>query len=400
MTFYVQQGYGMMGLNEEFADKYDDVAFILSPRSLQRQSNIEKISEHSLKLKQKNKKILFDPQFYEPRTNLTKILKFPYFENLDYSTLTFNKSTAEIFGHNALKYQFESLNVDEYIIPGIYSNSITSNWIEAQENMMTGALKYENKKFAYQTLALGPDLIKNQAEFSDLISRCIQYPVDGYYIVLRTPDNYLVQDQNYLYEIMDACISLNLAGKKIIMGYGNQQSLIFGAVGVSGIASGNYRNVRSFNPEIFFENDEDDIKRKGTWYFDGNTLGEYNAQQLALAYKRGLKEYFGPINEYNKSLLTSFNPATVPWGENLAFRHYLSEIYKEWHKIKNLEPVNRIDAVIDKFENSKGLNEELLGRGFKSGSKGFDLETFESTLSALEAIKYDRKDDLEELLIL
>lgn len=397
MTFYLQQGYGMMGLNEEFADKIEDIGFILSPRSLQRQTHIDKIMEHGNKLRKKNKKILFDPQFYEPKTNLSKILKFPYFEGLDYSTLAFDKFTAQLFSQNAIKYQDKGLNVDEYIIPGMYANSVTEDWLEAQENMMDGALNYPNRKFTYQTLALGPDVVNNQKEFSDLINRCTQYPVDGYYIVLKSPDNFLMQDQNYLYDILDALISLNLAGKKIIMGYGNQQSLIFSGVGVSGIATGNYRNVRAFNPEIFFESDEEDIKRKGTWYFDGYTLGEYNKQQLSLAYKRGLNKYFGPINEFNEMLLNNPNPAIVPWSETLAFRNYLYEMNKNWALIMQSDPKDRIDLVINQFEQSKSVNQELISKGFKLGTKGFDIETFDSTLSALEAIKYDRHDDLEEL---
>lgn len=397
MTFYLQQGYGMMGLNEEFADKIDDIGFILSPRALQRQTHIDKIKEHGNRLRKRNKKILFDPQFYEPKTNLSKILKFPYFDGLDYSTVAFDKYTAQVFSENVIKYQDVELNVDEYIIPGMYANSITEDWVEAQENMIDGALSYSNKKFTYQTLALGPDVINNQKEFNDLINRCTQYPVDGYYIVLKSPDNFLIQDQNYLYNILDALISLNLAGKKVIMGYGNQQSLIFSGVGVSGIATGNYRNVRSFNPEIFFESDEEDIKRKGIWYYDGNTLGEYNVKHLSLAYMRGLSSFFGPSNEYSTMLLNNPNPAGVPWSETLAFRHYLFEMNNKWANITQAEPKKRMELVIDIFEQSKTINEELTKRGFKLGNKGYDIDTFDSTIGALEAIKYDRGDDLEEL---
>ncbi|MCT4782668.1 hypothetical protein NQG63_05385 [Exiguobacterium himgiriensis] len=397
MTFYLQQGYGMMKLNEEFADKPDDVAFILSPRSLQRQSSIVKIAQHGSKLQRKDKKILFDPQFYEPKTNMDKILKFPYFDGLNYSTLEFDKQTAQIFGENVIKYQHEYLSVDEYIIPGMYTNSITEEWFDAHENMMKGGMTYPEKKVTYQTLAIGPDVVKNEKQFSELINRCVQYPVDGYYIVLKSPDSYLIKNESYLYSLLDALISLNIAGKKVIMGYSNQQSLIFGGVGVSGIATGNYRNVRSFDPSIFFESDEDEFKRKGTWYFDGNTLGEYNQQQLSLAFKRNLKDFFGPVTEYSRSLLESPDPANIPWTEKLAFNHYLHVMNEKWKILKSSQPSQRIDSVISILESSKSINEELVEKRFRLGNKGFDIEIFESTISALDAIKHDRQDDIEDL---
>src|SRR5699024_2037772 len=128
-------------------------------------------------------------------------------------------------------------------------------------------------KIKYLTIPLGPDIVKNKEPFEHLIGTLTQYEVEGYYFVFKSPNDFLIDDEDYLYSILDAFISLNLSNKKVIVGYANQQDLIFASCGVTGIATGNFRNVRTFDPNIFFDEDNDDgVRRRGTWYYDGNTL--------------------------------------------------------------------------------------------------------------------------------
>ncbi len=399
MAFFLQQGYGMKQLNEEFANKFSNLGVILSPRSLQRNTDIENLEEHSKKLKKKGANILFDPQFYEPRTNLEKILQFPYFEGLDYLTLEFNSQVASKFSINCLKYQDLTLQTDQLIIPNIYSNSFNDDWISIQEYLIDGGLKYDTSKKKYLSLPLGPDLIRNKNAFDELISIYIQYEdIDGFYVVLKSPSDYLISDENYLYSVLDAFTSLNLSGKEIILGYANQQSLIYGAAGVSIIASGNYRNVRTFDPDIFYEDDtNEDIRRRGIWYYDPNTLGEYRPQELSLAFNRGLRNFFDKECEYCEMLISSDQPANIPWNEPLPFKHYLLELRRQWLDIARIPLDKRIDYIISFFEGVEENNERLRSKGFRFGRRSFNSDVIESTLNALYAFKSDRIYDLKQL---
>ncbi|MCY7830902.1 hypothetical protein MOD54_08520 [Bacillus spizizenii] len=396
MTFFLQQGYGMMGMNKELSEKIDNLGVILSPRALQKNSNIERIEQHAKELKHKNVKVLFDPQFYVPRTNLEKIIKFPYFNNLDYSTVEFSTGYAASFSRNVVNYQLEKLNVDEIIIPNIYTNSITEDWYSMLEYFIEGALAQSNNKIKYLSIPLGPDVIINDVAFDELISRLIQYEVDGYYFVFKSPKGFLIDDENYLYSLLDAFISLNLANKKVLIGYANQQNLIFGAAGVTSIASGNFRNVRSFDPVIFFDDDDNvDTRRRGKWYYDGNTMSEYKVQQLILAYRRDLKDHFGPSCQYCEHLLE--NPTTALWKESDAFKHYLFEINKQWTFIKQLKPSERIDRIINMLESVDEKINFFHEKGFGVGTRAFDRDVLESSINALYAIKSDRNFDIKQL---
>ena len=140
---------------------------------------------------------------------------------------------------------------------------------------------------------------------------------------METP-TYLIENEVYLYNLLDALLSLNLNGKKTIMGYSNQQSLIYLTVGAGGLATGNFRNVRSFDVENFHA-PTDEIKRKATWYYDGNTFSEFRLERLGLAYNRGLRGEFGPTTIYSEQLINTSNPLSVIW---INYKHLPSNTHE------------------------------------------------------------------------
>lgn len=396
MDFMLQQGYGMKRIDEEFAKKYEGLGVILSPRSVGRNSSIEKLEEHSLNLQKRGVKILFDPQFYIPKTNLDKLLRFPYFNYSSFETIEFNDMFNEDFCKKAIEYQINKIKARDIIIPGRYTNSINDQWYEMHENFIRVANEMEISGDRIMTLALGVDVIKNQDMFDELINKCINYPVDGFYVVLKTP-KFLIDDQEYIYALLDGLLSISVANKKIILGYANQESIFWSSVGIDCLATGNYRNVRAFDPEIFMEDDDDDIRRRGIWYFDVYSFGEYKKQQLSLASRRGLNDKFGPKCEYCKELLESSNPSNIVWKEPMSFKHYLFEMKNIVEEINSVDKSLRIDFCIEKINKIQEHNKMLVQKGFNLGDKGFDINVSEAILSALEAIKTDRSLDLQQL---
>lgn len=397
MSILIQQGYGMMQMNNDLAKEISDLGVILSPRALNKNQSIDRLKIHADELRSKGVKILFDPQFYVPRTNLDKLLKFPYFDNVgDYNTVYFKSHDSKRFIENVINYQLDFINVDEVIIPNIYSNSLDTGWHDLTKMFAEESVQL-TEKTKYLTISIGTDVVKNKMEFDYLISCLSQYEVEGYYFVIKPPSGNFVSDDQYLYNLLDAFISLNLAGKKVILGYTNQQALIFAAAGVSKIASGNYRNVRAFDPEIFYldENDEE-IRRKAVWYFDGNTLSEFRPQQMTLIHNRGIKANFGPVCKYCEQLIMNPQIATS-WREPESFKHYLFELNRQWNSLMTVPVTQRINAVIALLEKVKVSLLELKDLGVRIGDREFDENIIEVSLSVLEAIKHDRNIELINL---
>lgn len=392
MEFLLQQGWGMMELDSEFIRKDLASGVILSPRVYK----IEQIEHHSKEIRDLGADLLFDAQFYQPRTGREKLLDFPYWKNLKFKTTTFDEKAASSFCKSCIEYQVNRLEVSKILIPGRYSNSIDQNWLETHSNFAETAHSLKTDIPIYSTVALGPDVILNDEVFNSVLDEVTEYPVNGIYFVFRHPeDNYLVQDENILYNLLNGLLSIRLSEKDVILGYSNQQSLIFAAAGVKTIASGNFRNTRYFDPDIFDVQEEGDQQR-ALWYYDANTLSEFRTKSLSLAFKRGLQKLFGPICEYCQPLLESTDPASIRWAEPSAFRHFLYELQRQWLGLDAKSAALIIKKISVLIETASLNLHNLANNGFHLGDRSFS-QTVGPSLSGLQAFAVDRKADLRRL---
>jgi hypothetical protein len=383
-NFYLQQGHGMLSLNKEFVESNPNTGVILSPRNCTK----EQIERHASELHERNAAVLFDPQFYQPRTERENILNYPYWNDLNFETVDFATRGAFELCKGVITYQVEQLNVSEVILPGRFSNVVSEEWLETQFAFADAANSMKIGKPVYSTVSVGPDVVRDRNAFDRLLNEIVSYPVDGIYFIVQSPRDFLVNDELFLYNILDGLLSVRLSDKKILIGYANQQSLIFGAAGVTGFATGNFRNVRSFNPDTFDVQEPSD-RQRATWYYDGNTHSEFRPQTLGLAYQRGLSGRFGPITQFSRSLLEAANPAIVPWGEPLAFRHYLTVINRQWAELLNIPESQRISYIIKQIEDVSKHLVQLERDGVRLGDRSFK-QIIDPTLNALMSFKKDR----------
>ncbi len=392
MEFLLQQGWGMMELDKEFVEKDLASGVILSPRVYK----IQQVENHSEELRDLGAQVLFDAQFYQPRTAREKLLGFPYWKNLKFKTSTFDEKTASSFCQSCIEYQVERLKVSKILIPGRYSNSIDDNWLETHGNFAETARSLKAGIPIYSTVALGPDVILNEELFNSALDEITAYHVDGIYFVFRHPaDSFLLQDENILYNLLNGLLSIRLSGKDLILGYSNQQSLIFAAAGVKTIASGNFRNTRYFDPDIFDVQEETDQQR-AVWYYDADTLSEFRTRSLSLAFRRRLQHMFGPICEYCRPLLESTDPASIRWTEPSAFRHFLYELRRQWLALASKSAASTIKKLTVLIETAGANLHNLASKGFHLGDRSFN-QAVGPSLSALRAFDVDQRADLRRL---
>src|SRR4051794_33665598 len=121
MKFFLQQGHGMMDLNKYLVGSHRDTGVILSPRSLKKQQ----LERHAREIKAIGGTVLFDPQFYEPRTNHPNILSYEYWGDGQFSTHDFDVNA---FCTRVVSYQVDILKVDAVIIPGRFTNNADESW--------------------------------------------------------------------------------------------------------------------------------------------------------------------------------------------------------------------------------------------------------------------------------
>ena len=345
MRFFMQMGHGMMAMNRELLGNFasgTDSGVIIWPRTLEP----DQIVRHSQEVRDLGASLLYDSCFYLPYTNRPKILSPPYWDGVDFSTTDFTGQQGIDFCLRVIDYQIETLHVTELLLPGRYTNVRNDDWLQMHGNFSAAVANLGLDIPLYATIALGPDLISDIASFDAVINEVVNYPVSGVYFVYHPPRAaYICNDDLFLNNLLSALLSLSIAGKNVILGYANQQDLFFAAAGVETIATGNFRNVRSFDPSIFDEEEEND-RQRAIWYYDGQSLCEFRLQQLGLAYQRlGMRGIFGPESQYSQDMLRSPNPANVRWPEPNAFKHYISVLRDQWLSFERLRRSDRHEGV-------------------------------------------------------
>ncbi len=305
MRYFLQTGHGMMAMNRDLLTQFGggrDAGAILSPRTY----TPEQVERHAGEVREHGGAVLFDPCFYVPHTDRAQILNFPFWQGVTFETAEFTGDTGRDFCRRVIDYQVNVLGVTEVLLPGRYTNTRNEEWLEMHRGFAECAANLAIDRPVYATLAIGPDVIGDRESLDAILNEVTQYPVAGVYLLYRSPNGeYLSTDVNFLMGLLVAALSLSLADKEVIAGYANQQDLFLAGAGVNTLASGNYRNVRNFDPDIFEAQEANELRR-AIWYYDGASLSEFRAQDLGLAYQYlNLRGRFGPSSPHADVLLNS-----------------------------------------------------------------------------------------------
>ncbi len=383
MKLFLQQGWGMLALDAELLERRIASGVVLSPRI----STPEQLERHSGEIRNLGGSVLFDPQFYVPRTEHARILQFPVlgWARALTATLTIDHSAAD-FCQRVIDYQRDVLDVDGVILPGAYTNAGDERWRIWQASFAEAGAEHCTDKPLYSTIAIGPDVVRNRHLMDSLIDETLNYPVGGFctFFLGRLNDS-LSSCRRGLISYAAARWS-GLArvrrGREVILNYANQQALLLAAVGVEVIALlENFRNVRDFNPEIFDVQPEDD-RQRAVWYYDAGTLSEFRIPTIALAYRRGIRDFFGPICGYCSTLLAAEDPSAVNWGEPDAFRHFLFELNRQWLAMGTVAANSRIGHLAGILSSAQARLRELQSRGVRLGER---VEALKTLLIALHS---------------
>lgn len=333
MDLYLQFGWGMKKNTIELAKKWDGATVILSPRDIEPTS----LENWSKEFSKKKVKMLFDPQCYFPHHNHKRLSKYSYHGLTTYTNLGNDKGNEELLLQK-VKYYNTISNTFAYVIPEIMCPNIDDEWFNKNQKLVEKSVDIMFDKERIMTIALPQNALMFTNEITEkIIQETEKWNVDGYYIVAEHPGNsYLVEDAVWMSNLLDLCAGLKLQNRKVILGYASHQFLCCSTTKIDAIASGTWLNVRTFRNK--FTDNEEDIKRKNTWYYYPQALSEYKLTFLDLAYNNKILNKLKPDanidDEYAEILFKGELPTNTSFGEPDAFKHYLHSLKMQ---IKNLE---------------------------------------------------------------
>lgn len=349
MELYLQFGAGMMDHCRELLSSWGGGTVVLSPRDLKP----DRISTFAAEITAiSNSQVLVDPQFYLPHADHDRLCSHGFWPN-DYETQLFWQGSAL----NELMSEVAALNSRcgsrGIILPGLLASQIDDDWIATQSAFLKGASDVMPDSDVISTIALSADATRDQGQIATLLEASEIWDPAGYYVVFEHPGDYLVDDPNWLANVLDVVAGLRLQEKEVIIGYGNHQLIAAASAKASALCSGTWMNVRSFPPDKFQKAFDDEIKKRAKWYYCPQALSEYKPPFLDIAHRQGILDSMRPSADldggYVDMLFSGVQPSTTDFTEQKAFRHYL-------HALR----VQIANAAADTFDGTVELHEQLL----------------------------------------
>lgn len=353
MDLYLQFGYGMMEHCRALIEQWQGSTAILSPRDL----TPEQMGRLGKSLRQlPGGAVLLDPQIYIPRADHERLRSHAFWPQ-DYETGVFWQGPPLTRLLEQLFVTNDAIGTRAVILPGLLAPVIDDDWLTIQDQVLAEGRATGAGRPLFVTIALSADALKHPDGVTQLIDHTMRWEADGYYIVAEHPNGrYLVDDPNWLANLIDLAAALRMQGREVILGYCNQQMLIAGCAKVTAIASGTWMNVRSFPPDKFRTAYDEEIKQRAIWYYSPGALSEYKVPFLDIAHRQGVVSDLAPPaamgSQHADRLFAGALPSSTGFTEQAAFRHFL-------HCLR----AQATAAVADSFDETVERHDTLLNNG-------------------------------------
>jgi len=389
MELQLQFGYGMMDHSRVLIRDWGGGTVILSPRDL---NPLQLQQFADVIVSTPNGEVLLDPQFYLPYADHERLTSHKFWP-AEYSTDGF-WSGAEIRELiRKLVVLNTALRCKAMLLPGLYAERVDDDWLARQKLVIDEAGALTDFPL-FVTVALGADAVRSDDQIDDILAAAETWEVAGVYLVCEHPrGEYLVTDPTWLANVLDLVAGLRLKNLDVVVGYCNHQMLALACVGANTIASGTWMNVRSFPPDKFRSQYDEEIKQRAIWYYCPQALSEYKVPFLDIALKQGVLSRMVPPESmgsaYADLFFSGVQPTSVGWSEQTAFRHYLQCL---WFQTRSSRQ-STFEDTADAHERALDVAEDLLATLQSVGVRG-QLRDFRESIdvnrAALSVIRSTR----------
>jgi hypothetical protein len=396
MELYLQFGYGMMEHCRVLVGAWHGGTVILSPRDL----NPEQIVRFASEITDlPGGQVLIDPQFYLPHSDHERLTSHSFWPS-DYATSLFWSGAESQRLVERILTLNENAGSSAVILPGLYADVIDDDWLARQKQMTTEARRQAPRTRLYATVALASDTARSADAVHEILEALGDWPVQGIYLVAEHPrGDYLVSDPNWLANIVDLIAGIRLQHRDVIVGYANHQFLAAALGSANAVASGTWKNVRSFPPEKFRE-DEQDPKKRATWVYCPQALSEYKLPSLDMAHRGGVLASMSPGPGFNSSyvqrLFSGPQPSAIGIPEGDAFRHYLECLRVQALGARLGTFAATAAAHEQTLTTAKSLLARLHARGVLGATRDFE-ECIEANQAVVASIRSTRGPTLERM---
>jgi hypothetical protein len=369
MKFCIQIGHGMQSICKELTEYWGESTVILSPLNMPP----DKVKTFSDSLRKIGGQTLFDPQIYSPRKYHKNLQKYAYFPKTDITSIELGECSEII---SALAKINDEINTQAFILPSQIIMKVNETWSRIQSAISEKARLIANGRKILHTISLTSDIVMDEMQIEKIIQSVTEWNVDGVYIVCEHPERYYLVDKPlWLANLLALIAGIKRNGKEVIVGYASHQLLCLALAKCDAIASGNFLNVRWFQPEHFETTDNGEPSRRATWYYCPQVFSEYKITYLDVAKRAALLSTMAPPpnmeNQYSKALFTGALPSSAYYKEGDSFKHYLHCLRIQCANATKASYEETRDALVVSLETASSIFSGLRNKKIKGQDRDF-----------------------------
>lgn len=370
MKFYIQMGHGMQTLCKDLCETWQGTTVILSPQNIY---PTDKLPAFAASLRKVNGTVLFDPQLYSPRKHHKNLQKHTYWPREGVTNIELGECKDLLIKLADINTAIES---EAFILPSNIIHRIDNHWGKIQGNIASQARQVANGQRLLLTVALGKDILSDDSQVENITQCAEHWDVDGIYIVCEHPEkHYLIDNPIWFANLLALVAGIKRQGKEVVVGYANHQFLPLALAKCDAIATGNFLNVRWFQPEHFETKDNDDIGRRTKWYYCPQTLSEFKVAYLDVAKRANILNRMAPppsmVNPYSKILFSGAMPSSTNYSERNSFMHYLHCLKIQCENTRKTTYVDSRNAQFAQLETAARILDGLHDERIKGQDRDF-----------------------------
>lgn len=361
--------------------------FILCPKMRMNKGDLITLDENI------KKNSFFDPQFYQPRSDLKKLSEYDFFPNFlcddEYNTTDFYEMS-NISAEKCISFQLEQ-KYKHLIIPTVvydetpqtYLESINQLYIEPFIKAIRG--KDIEEREVLLTVVIKDSQLLDDNYTKELLNLITSYSeITGIYLVPYCKNSTKrIKDMRFIVNILKFINILKYNEMYIHVAYSDIEGLLYSLAGINSISIGTYENLRRFDLANFEER-----KQKGFSSPNKRIYSSRLFQWIDFNYLGILKDFekFDDLFEQNK-YVTMKIPDDKDWHFKFPqlYKHYMMTIYNQYKCL----PINyeeRFNYVKGELLNAIELNNEISDFGilFNSDNDGSHLECWVTAINQFD----------------
>lgn len=341
ISIYHQCGHNSNWNIDSFSDDECGDGLILSPVHWQ-MSKIEHLADEI-----KNRS-LFDPQYYLPNSQKSKLKSYPFFPE----TISDGFSTRDFVlislksAQQCVEFQM-SQDFEKIIIPARYFDQLDPDYTDKQEEytvrpFLTAITEAKVKKPIFLTLPLTSHMVENKTYRTQILNWVTGFPeINGVYAIAAFErDTKQIQSKSFIIAYMDFLTELRKADLQLIIGYSNTESLIYSLIDDCILSFGTFENTRLFSVDKFVVMDEERRGPKARIYIPKllNWIQFDQAKQIMVDAPDIWDEIYEPTEYGDQALKAATEPTFNQAG---LYKHHFICFYEQINELKKLDVVMR-----------------------------------------------------------